>query len=142
MGTRGEYPPSQNSNPDPQRPRPAGHMTHEYSPEYTHEYLGKTWTRAQPYLLLFSDSLDSVCILNSLSASEPIHTAPLLAIAEIILYSGIDLHVRHVPGSNNVRADMLSRLLLDDYSQQFSSDHVHTLVPPRELLPVRWRECF
>ena len=92
-------------------------------------------------LLLFSDSLDSVCVLNSLSASEPIHTAPLLAIAEIILCSGIDLRVRHVPGSKNVRADMLSQLLLDDYSRQYPSDHVRTLVP-RELLPARWRECF
>ena len=94
------------------------------------------------WLLLFSDSLDSVSILNSLSASEPIHSAPLLAIAEIILCSGINLHVHHVPGSKNVWVDMLSRLLLDDYSWQFPSDCVHTLVPPQELLPTWWRECF
>jgi hypothetical protein len=93
-------------------------------------------------LLLFTDSLDSVCVLNTLSASEPIHTAPLLAIAEIILFSGIDLRVRHISGISNVRADMLSRLLLNDYSRQFPSDRVRTLVPPRRLLPARWRECF
>ena len=93
-------------------------------------------------LLLFTDSMDSVCVLNTLSASEALHTAPLLAIAEIILYSGIDLRVRHIAGTKNVRADMLSRLLLDDYSRQFPSDRVRTLVPPRELLPARWRECF
>src|SRR6266446_2667844 len=78
------------------------------------------------HLLLFSYSLDSVSVLNSLSASEALHTAPLLAIAEIILYSGIDLRVHHIPGSKNVRADMLSRLLLDDYSRQYPSDRVRT----------------
>jgi len=93
-------------------------------------------------LLLFTDSLDSVGVLNSLSASEALHTAPLLAIAEIILYSGINLCVHHVQGSQNVRADMLSWLLLVDYSWQYPSDRVHTLVPPQELLPARWRECF
>jgi len=93
-------------------------------------------------LLLFTDSLDSVSVLNTLSASESLHTAPLLGIAEIILFSGIDLRVRHIAGSNNVRADMLSRLLLDDYSRQFPSHRVRTFVPPRELLPARWRECF
>jgi len=93
-------------------------------------------------LLLFTDSLDSVSVLNTLSASEAIHTAPLLGIAEIILHSGMDLRVRHIAGVKNVRADMLSRLLLDDYCQQFPSDCVRTLVPPRELLLARWRECF
>jgi hypothetical protein len=63
-----------------------------------------------------NNSLDSVGVLNTLSASEALHTAPLLAIAEIILYSGIDLRVRHIAGVKNVRADILSRLLLDDYS--------------------------
>ena len=81
-------------------------------------------------LLLFIDSLDSICVLNTLSASEPIHTAPLLGIAEITLFSGIDLCVWHIAGISNIRADMLSQLLLEDYSHQFPSDHVRTLVPP------------
>ncbi|KAF8801343.1 hypothetical protein BYT27DRAFT_7310534 [Phlegmacium glaucopus] len=42
-------------------------------------------------LLLFTDSLDSVFIFNSLSASENIHNSPLLAIAKIIIQSGINL---------------------------------------------------
>jgi hypothetical protein len=93
-------------------------------------------------ILIFSDSLDSVSVLNSLSASESLHIGPLLAIAEIILVSGVDLRVRHIPGVDNVRADMLSHLLLDDYRRQYPSDHVCLLAPPRELLPARWRECF
>jgi len=93
-------------------------------------------------LLIFSDSLDSISVLDSLSASEALHTAPLLAIAEIILCSGIDLRVRHISGSENVRADMLSRLLLDEYRRRYPFDRVRTMVPPRELLPTRWRECF
>ena len=93
-------------------------------------------------VLIFTDSLDSVQSFNSLSASESIHNGPLLAAADIILRSGIDIHVRFIEGKKNIRADMLSRLLLDDYSRLFPSDHVRLFSPPRDLLPARWRECF
>lgn len=36
-------------------------------------------------LLVFTDSLDSVAVLNSLHASEPLHNSVLLAIAEIVM---------------------------------------------------------
>jgi hypothetical protein len=93
-------------------------------------------------VLIFTDSLDSVGSFNSLSASEQIHNGPLLAAADIILRSSIDIRVRFIEGKKNVRADMLSRLLLDDYSRLFPADHVRFFTPPRELLPARWRECF
>jgi hypothetical protein len=93
-------------------------------------------------LLVYTDSLDAVGSLNSLRASESLHNGPLLAIAGIILTSGIDLQVRHIEGKKNIRADLLSRLLLEDYSLKYSSDRVRTFLPPRELLPARWRECF
>lgn len=59
-------------------------------------------------LLVFSDSLDSVCVLNTLSASQALHNAPLHGISEIVLMTGIDLHVRHISGVDNVQADLLS----------------------------------
>jgi len=93
-------------------------------------------------LLVFSDSLDSVCVLNTLSASEALHNAPLRGISEIILMTGIDLRVWHIPRVDNVRADLLSRLLVDDYRKLFPSHRVRTFAPPRELLPARWRESF
>ena len=43
------------------------------------------------HLLLFTDSLDSVGVLSSLSAAEPIHNDVLFAIADVILSSGIDI---------------------------------------------------
>ncbi|KAL4255183.1 hypothetical protein AB1N83_014102 [Pleurotus pulmonarius] len=70
------------------------------------------------------------------------HNAPLRASAEIILSTGIDLRVRHIAGKDNIRADLLSRLLFDDYSRQFPADQVHTFEPPRELLPSAWRNLF
>ena len=88
------------------------------------------------------DSLDSVAVLNSLRARQPIHNAPLLAIADIILRSGINLRLRHLTSKENFRADLLSRLLLSDYSQKFPSDRVRTFSPSRDLLPARWRDCF
>jgi hypothetical protein len=94
------------------------------------------------HILIFTDSLDSVDVLNSLAARESSHNSILLAIAGIILKTGIDLRVRHIPGKLNIRADLLSRLLLEDYKLQFPSDRVRLFEPPRELLPARWRESF
>ena len=45
-------------------------------------------------LLLFTDSLDSIGVLNSLSASQSMHNSVLLRITEVILRSHIDLHIR------------------------------------------------
>ena len=59
-----------------------------------------------------------------------------------ILRSGINLRLRHLTSKENLRADLLSRLLLSDYSQRFPSDRVRTFSPPRDLLPARWRTCF
>ncbi|KAF8348983.1 hypothetical protein F5887DRAFT_1071127 [Amanita rubescens] len=93
-------------------------------------------------VLLWTDSLDSVAVLNSLRARQDIHNALLLAIANIILRSGINLRLCHLTSKENIQADMLSRLLLLDFSQKFPSDHVHIFSPPRDLLPARWQDCF
>jgi hypothetical protein len=87
-------------------------------------------------VLLFTDSLDSVASLNSLRASESLHNGPLLGIAEVILRTGLDLHVRHIEGKKNIRADMLSHSLMDEFVKKFPSDCVRTFEPPRELLPA------
>ncbi|KAJ3737623.1 hypothetical protein DFJ43DRAFT_968916, partial [Lentinula guzmanii] len=81
-------------------------------------------------VLLWSDSLDSVQAFNSLSVRNPAHNAPLLAAAGIILQSGIDLRVRHIPGKDNIAADLLSRLLLDDFRRQFPAYRVRPFDPP------------
>ncbi|KAJ7706809.1 hypothetical protein B0H17DRAFT_846532, partial [Mycena rosella] len=76
-------------------------------------------TKPPRRLLVWSDSYDSVSVLQSLSCKESIHNGPLLAIAQIMLTSGINLRVRHIAGKKNVRADLLSRFLLDDFRRQF-----------------------
>jgi hypothetical protein len=93
-------------------------------------------------VLLFTDSLDSVAVFNSLSAAEPIHNCVLMGVAGLVMQSGIDVRVRHISGKDNVRADMLSRLLFEDYKLKFPQDRVRTFSPPRDLLPARWREAF
>ena len=49
-------------------------------------------------ILLFTDSLNSVGVLNSLAPEEKMHNAVLLGISHIMMISGIDLHVRHIEG--------------------------------------------
>ena len=87
-------------------------------------------------LLLFTDSLDSVVVFDSLSAAEHLHNGILLAMVKVILQSGIDLRVRHIRGKENIQANLLSRLLFDEYHHQFPQDHIHTFSPPQELLPA------
>ncbi|THV01756.1 hypothetical protein K435DRAFT_654733, partial [Dendrothele bispora CBS 962.96] len=67
-------------------------------------------------VLIHSDSLNSVEVLNSLHASESSHNSILLAIADIILKTGIDLHVRHIPGKDNIQADLLFFLMITSIS--------------------------
>jgi hypothetical protein len=87
-------------------------------------------------LLIYTDSLDSVGVFNSLRASEAIHNGPLKAAASLLMRSGIDLHVCHIEGKKNIRADLLSHLLLDEYSRLYPSDRVRLFSPPKELLPA------
>ena len=93
-------------------------------------------------VLLWTDSLDSVAAYSSLRASESMHNSVLLALAGILLETGIDLRIRHIAGKENIRADLLSRLMIDEFHRRFPSESVRIFSPPRDLLPARWRECF
>ena len=93
-------------------------------------------------VLLWTDSLDSVAAYSSLRAAESIHNSVLLALAGILLETGIDLRIWHIAGKENIKADLLSRLMIDEYHHRFPSDRIRLFSPPRELLPARWRGCF
>ncbi len=94
------------------------------------------------HLLIYSDSLDSVYAFNTLSVTKSIHNAVLMATAGIVASTGIDFRIRHISGKTNIRANLLSRLLLEEYSHRYPADRVRLFSPPRELLPARWRACF
>ena len=100
------------------------------------------FTHPPKKVLLWTDSLDSVAAYSSLRASEPIHNSVLLALAGILLETGMDLRIRHIAGKDNIRADLLSRLMIDEFHRRFPSQSVCLFSPPRDLLPARWRECF
>ena len=62
-----------------------------------------------------------------------------LRLASVILRTGIDLRVHHIKGKQNIRPDLLSWLLLEEFTSKFPSYCIHLFDPPRDL---RWRECF
>lgn len=93
-------------------------------------------------LLLWTDSLDSVAAYSSLRATESCHNYILLALAGILLETGIDLRIRHIAGKENTKADLLSRLMIDEFYHRFPLESVCLFSPPRDLLPTRWRGCF
>jgi hypothetical protein len=93
-------------------------------------------------VLLWTDSLDSVVAYSLLHASESIHNSILLALAGVLLETGMDLRFQHIAGKDNIRADLLSRLMIEESNLCFPSQHVCLFSPPQELLPARWRKCF
>lgn len=95
-----------------------------------------------PHLLIWTDSLDSVAIFDFLQAREACHNVLVLAVAKLILISGIDLRIQHISGKENLCADLLSHLLLDNFFHAFPSYQVHHFEPPRHLLREKWRTCF
>jgi hypothetical protein len=92
--------------------------------------------------LIWTDSLDAVGVLNSLYTTKSLHNAPLLGIAQIILWTRMDLQVWHIEDKKNICADMLSRLLLDEYQRKFPADCIHFFSSPRDLLATQWSMCF
>ncbi|KAJ3831478.1 hypothetical protein F5878DRAFT_76884 [Lentinula raphanica] len=54
------------------------------------------------HILLYSDSLDSVDAFNSLAVRNSSHNAPLFAVSAIVLHTGFDVRVRHIPGHENI----------------------------------------
>jgi hypothetical protein len=95
-------------------------------------------------LLIFTDSLNAMAVFNSLhtNETETIHNSPLLGVASVILRTRIDLWVHHIEGKQNIRPDLLSWLLLEEFTSKFPSYRVHLFDPPRDLLLAWWRECF
>ncbi|KAL4252527.1 hypothetical protein AB1N83_014297 [Pleurotus pulmonarius] len=61
-------------------------------------------------LAIYSDSMNTVQIFDSMRADKP-YNAILFAACDILIASNIDLRVYHIPGSENIVADALSRSL-------------------------------
>lgn len=53
-------------------------------------------------LLIFTDSLDSVAVFNFLSTAGEMYNLVVKAVAGIIIETGIDLHVSHIAGKDNI----------------------------------------
>ena len=101
-----------------------------------------SFTSPPKRILLFTNSLDAMAVFNSLHANEAIHNSPLLGVASIILCTRIDLWVRHMEGKQNIQADLLSRLLLEEFASKFPLYCIGLFDPPHDLLPAWLRECF
>ena len=101
-----------------------------------------SFTSPPKHILLFTDSLDAVAIFNSLCANKAIHNGPLLGVASVILHTGIDLWVWHIKGKQNIQADLLSQLLLEEFASKFPLYHIGLFDPLCDLLPAWWRGCF
>jgi hypothetical protein len=53
-----------------------------------------------------------------------LYNSVLLALAGILLQTGIDLWICHISGKDNIRVDLLSRLMIEEYFLCFPAEHV------------------
>ncbi|KAF8070248.1 hypothetical protein FPV67DRAFT_1668123 [Lyophyllum atratum] len=89
--------------------------------------------------------LELVAILSAIHHVASLPSPPRRLLTDSLnfvfnsLRTNIDIRVCHIPGKENVRADLLSHLMLDEYHRKFPADRVRLFTPPRELLPARWR---
>src|SRR5882724_4821579 len=85
------------------------------------------------HLLIFTDSLNCVEMINSLSTQEG-YNEILLFVMRILVTTKISLQVFHVPGADNVTADALSRNLPRVAVMSLPGLEIHLFEPPRGTL--------
>lgn len=79
-------------------------------------------------VLLWTDSLDSVAAYSSLRATDIIRS--FLPSPEFFFETGMDLRLCHIAGKDNIKADLLSRLMIDEFHHQFPSESICIISPP------------
>ncbi|RDX39564.1 hypothetical protein OH76DRAFT_1328543, partial [Lentinus brumalis] len=84
-------------------------------------------------LAVLSDNTNAVSIFNTLKA-DPAYNPILISSVDVILNTGVDLRVDHVPGEFNVIADAISRRRFDLARALDPSLNLLTLTPPRDAL--------
>ncbi|KAJ3831738.1 hypothetical protein F5878DRAFT_495871, partial [Lentinula raphanica] len=88
-------------------------------------------SRERPFrLTVRSDSSNTVDMFNSLSAL-PLYNPILLSAVDILIKHDIDLRVIHIPGSENVVADALSRFDLELARTLQPGLTIQPFTPPR-----------
>jgi len=88
----------------------------------------------RPYrLLIFTDSLNTIEMFNSLHASEG-YDELLLFMMQILISTKVSLHVFHIPGADNLVADTLSCHLLTTTASLLPGPKTHLFQPPRSML--------
>ncbi|KAI5984525.1 hypothetical protein EDD15DRAFT_2121671, partial [Pisolithus albus] len=88
---------------------------------------------ASPHLAVFSDSLNTVQLFNSLSALPTMNWMVMLVV-DMLIPTSIDCHVFHVSGIHNVIADCLSHFCNDSAIQASPGLSVLPFQPPRNTL--------
>ncbi|KAG9218369.1 hypothetical protein CCMSSC00406_0007260 [Pleurotus cornucopiae] len=76
-------------------------------------------------LAIYSDSMNTVQIFDSMQADKP-YNSILFAACDILIASNIDLRVYHIPGSENIVTDALSRSLFHVAAQYDPNLAIHS----------------
>ena len=87
-------------------------------------------------ILIQSDSMNTVDIFNTL-APEPNLTPLMMRAVEVMMEKGVDVHVIHIPGVENVVADALSRSLFNTARGIRPNLKILMFKPPRDELGAR-----
>ena len=94
-------------------------------------------------ILVHTDNQALVSVLNKRSTKLPVANALLREISVECMRLNIILQYTHVPGFNNTKADMLSRLQVEKFLQQSWPDMDQFPTPcPNYLLPASYKHML
>ena len=84
-------------------------------------------------LIVYTDNTNTFDIFTSLSA-KPVYNRILTASIDMLLEDEVDLHVFHIPGKDNIIADVLSRYKNNLATLLSPNLIIGTFLPPQDAL--------
>ena len=93
---------------------------------------------ANKKIILHTDNESLVHILDKYSCKEPKTMTLVRQLVITCLKYNIVIHAQHIPGKQNVLADMLSRLKLQEFHEAAPQMNQTPTVIPQELQPENW----
>ena len=87
---------------------------------------------------LFTDNAALVDIINKQTSK---HKLIMILVRDLVLTSlqyNIEFRAYHIPGVDNTRADLISRLQIVEFRKAFPAADLEPTQVPETLLPLRW----
>ena len=92
-------------------------------------------------IMLFTDNAALVDVINKQTSKHPLIMVLVRDLVLTSLRHNIIFRARHVPGVDNTRADLISRLQIKEFRKAFPEANKDPTPVPETLHPLKWSLC-